>query len=64
MKNPHLGKDVRGSAENVAKIGILAMEKGKLSVIVGTIDKFRVFSTRFAPRSAVASISKNIMKSH
>ena len=39
MKNPHLDKDVRGPAENVAKIGIEAMEKGKLSVIVGTIDK-------------------------
>jgi len=63
VKNPHLGKGVRTSVIDVAEIGIDAMEKGKLSVIVGTMNKLRTFSARFAPRSAVASISKKIMKS-
>ena len=63
MKDSHLIKNMKTSASNVAKVGIDTMEKGKLSVIVGTIDKLRTFSARFAPRSAVASISKKVMKS-
>lgn len=63
VKNSHLNKGARTSVIDVAKIGIDALEKGKLSVIVGTMNRLRTFSARFASRNAVATISKKIMKS-
>lgn len=50
------------TAKEVAQIGIDAMFSKKLSVIPGFKNWFLAFSNRFAPRTMVASISKNIMK--
>ena len=61
IDNKHLNK--RMSAKKVAEIGINALFNKKISVIPSLKSRFLVFSNRFASRSMVASISKNIMKS-
>ena len=50
-----------GTAAQVARAGYRALMRGDTSVVVGLANKLQVLSTRFAPRSAVARISKRIM---
>ncbi len=64
LNNPHLDKKSRVSSKKVAEIGVNALFNKKLSVIVGTVNKLRVFSAKFATRNMVANISKSIMKDH
>ena len=61
ITNKHMSN--RLSAKYVAEIGLKSLFNKKISVIPGFKSKFLVFSNRFASRSMVASISKNIMKS-
>ncbi len=62
LNNPHFDKKSRMPANKVAEIGINALFNKKLSVIVGTVNKLRTFSAKFASRNMVADISKKIMK--
>ena len=50
------------SAQKVARIGIEAMKKGKMTVIPGFKNQFLSFTNRFAPRTMVAAISKRLMR--
>ena len=60
----HFDQGIRASSKKVAEIGVNALFKNKLSVMVGGLNKIRAFSLRFASRKMVAAISKKIMKGH
>ncbi|MCK4888332.1 MAG: SDR family NAD(P)-dependent oxidoreductase, partial [Candidatus Aminicenantes bacterium] len=60
----HFDPGSRAASKKVAEIGVNALFKNKLSVMVGGLNKLRAFSARFAPRKMVAAISKKIMKGH
>lgn len=62
VKNGHFSKDSRHNVKTVAAIGIDMMFKGRLSRIVGVKNYLMAFSNRFAPRTMVASVAKNMMK--
>ncbi len=49
------------SAAEVAEAGYRALTRGETSIVVGLANKLQVFSLRFLPRDAVASVSKRIM---
>jgi short-subunit dehydrogenase len=59
----HLAKSQRVDASTVAQVGLDALMAGELSKIVGAMNAFRAWSSRFAPRTMVAKISKGIMRS-
>lgn len=62
VENKYLNKNSRVPVESVAQLGIDIMFDGKLSKIAGKMNAFTVFSTRFASRNQVASISKKVME--
>jgi uncharacterized protein len=49
------------SAREVAKTGFDAMMRGRMTTITGFANKFRVWSMRFAPRSAVVKIAAGLL---
>ncbi len=62
LKNEHFEPGVRDSAQHVAEVGLEAMFNGQLSRVVGTMNYWRAWSSRLAPRSVVASFAKNMMR--
>ena len=62
IRNSQFDKAGRAGAREVAEIGIQMMFKGQLSRIVGTTNNLVAFSSRLAPRSMVANISKLMLR--
>jgi len=60
--NNHFAKINRQNPEEVAATGIDMLFKGHLSKIVGTRNYLTAFSSRFAPRTMVASVAKKVMQ--
>ncbi len=63
IKTKHFEKNERDTAKNVAATGLEMLDSGTLSKIVGAKNYLRAFTSRFAPRSVVAKISKGFMRS-
>jgi len=62
LANAQFAPAARDSAAFVAKIGLEALFSGRLSRIVGTKNFWMAWSSRLAPRSVVATIAKNMMR--
>ena len=62
VRNSQFDKAGRVGARSVAEIGIEMMFKGQLSRVVGTTNNLVAFSSRLAPRTLVASISKRMLR--
>jgi hypothetical protein len=58
----HLGVERRADATLVARAGVALMLSGGLSRVVGLRNKLLTLSSRFAPRPAVAALSKRLMR--
>lgn len=52
------------TAKQVASIGYRAMLSGKAVVVTGIVNKIMAFSTRFAPRTLLAAITKHLNAKH
>ncbi|MHC5011140.1 MAG: SDR family NAD(P)-dependent oxidoreductase [Planctomycetota bacterium] len=59
----NLGKlmDRRMPADRVARIGLKALRKGRMTVVCGARNKVSVFAERFFPRRVVAEVSRRLM---
>jgi short-subunit dehydrogenase len=62
LDNDHFDKSSRHTAADVAQAGIETLFSGRLSRIVGTVNYWRAWSARIAPRSVVASYAKKLMR--
>jgi short-subunit dehydrogenase len=49
------------SAGEVAEIGFAAMMQGRMTTIAGFVNKFQIWSMRFAPRSLIVSIAARLL---
>jgi len=58
----HFDKGARDKASEVARVGIDALYRGRLSRIVGMKNFWRAFMSRLAPRSVVAKVAKGLMR--
>jgi short-subunit dehydrogenase len=56
------GKHKTMTAGKVARMGYIAMKKGKGTVITGLKNRLMAFSTRLAPRSFTARMAANILR--
>ena len=61
--NKELTKAGRKSPAEVATVALAALDARALSKMVGTRNTLRAWSARFAPRSLVAKLSKNLLRS-
>jgi uncharacterized protein len=61
LENGHFDRGDRDDPVTVAAMGIELMLSGRLSKIAGTRNYLRSLSSRVAPRSVVASISKRML---
>ena len=64
VDNKEFTRSGRKSAAAVADIALAALDAKRLSRMVGMSYAFRAWSTRFAPRSVVASLSKGLLRPH
>ncbi|HEY0252736.1 MAG TPA: SDR family oxidoreductase [Kofleriaceae bacterium] len=57
----HFAGENQDTARRVAEVAMRALDRGRLSKIVGAKNFWLASSSRFAPRSLVAKISKSLM---
>jgi hypothetical protein len=48
-------------AARVAKVGYVALKKGRVMVIPSVVNSLGIFSFRFLPRKLVARINRSLM---
>ena len=64
VKNKEFTKSSRKTAAEVAALALHALDARRLSTMIGTGNALRAWSSRFAPRSMVASLSKGVLRSN